>query len=56
LTHLLDSESITPELGVQDEFCYVIDSMLRQAEKQQFKQQLIERLKPRLRSGNMEDN
>jgi len=52
LTQLLNSETITPAMGVADEFAYVVESMLKMAEKQQFRRQLIEQLKPKVRSRN----
>ncbi|MEX1196715.1 MAG: DNA primase [Pseudohongiellaceae bacterium] len=53
LTQLLKSESITPSVGVAEEFNYLIDQLLEQARKAQFRQQLLERVRPGLRStGN----
>lgn len=52
LTQLLNSETITPAVGVVEEFAYVIDNMLQIAEKQQFRRQLLEQLKPKVRSRN----
>lgn len=52
LTLLMKNEKITPLEGVASEFHYLMDSLLADAKKKQFKKQLIEQLKPRLRSGN----
>ncbi len=52
LTQLMKNEKITPLEGVASEFHYLIESLLADAKKKQFKKQLIEQLKPRLRSGN----
>jgi len=50
LTQLLKNEKITPMEGVASEFQYLIDSLLADARKKQFKKQLLEQLKPRVRS------
>ncbi|MDO8270542.1 MAG: DNA primase [Gammaproteobacteria bacterium] len=52
LTLLMKNEKITPLEGVASEFHYLMESLLADAKKKQFKKQLIEQLKPRLRSGN----
>lgn len=52
LTQLMKNEKITPFEGVASEFHYLIEALLADAKKKQFKKQLIEQLKPRLRSGN----
>lgn len=52
LTLLMKNEKITPLEGVASEFHYLMASLLADAEKKRFKKQLIEQLKPRLRSGN----
>jgi DNA primase len=50
LTQLLKNERITPEAGREQEFNFVIKQLLREANKQKMRQQLLEQLKPRLRS------
>jgi DNA primase len=55
LTLLLKNEKITPLEGVASEFEYLIDSLLAEARKKQHKKQLIEQLKPRLRSGKIQN-
>jgi DNA primase len=50
LTQLLKNEKITPMEGVASEFQYLIDTLLADARKKQFKKQLLEQLKPRVRS------
>ena len=50
LTQLLKNEKITPMEGVASEFQYLIDSLLAEARKKQFKKQLLEQLKPRVRT------
>jgi len=50
LTQLLKNEKITPMEGVASEFQYLIDSLLADARKKQFKKQLLEQLKPRVRT------
>jgi DNA primase len=53
LTQLLKSESITPSVGIADEFNYLIDQLLEMARKARFRRQLLERVRPGLRStGN----
>lgn len=54
LTQLMKNEKITPLEGVAGEFHYLIDTLLLEAQKKQYKKQLIEQLKPRLRSGKPE--
>jgi len=49
LTQLLKNEKITPMEGVASEFQYLIDTLLAEARKKQFKKQLLEQLKPRVR-------
>lgn len=55
LTLLLKNEKITPLEGVASEFEYLIDALLSEARKKQHKKQLIEQLKPRLRSGKTQN-
>jgi DNA primase len=50
LTQLLKNEKITPMEGVASEFEYLIDTLLADARKKQFKKQLLEQLKPRVRT------
>jgi len=50
LTQLLKNEKITPMEGVASEFQYLIDTLLADARKKQFKKQLLEQLKPRVRT------
>lgn len=50
LTQLLKNEKITPMEGVASEFQYLIDTLLAEARKKQFKKQLLEQLKPRVRT------
>jgi len=50
LTQLLKNEKITPMEGVASEFQYLIDSLLADARKKQFKKQLLEQLKPHVRT------
>ncbi|MDP1931820.1 MAG: DNA primase [Gammaproteobacteria bacterium] len=54
LTLLMKNEKITPLEGVAGEFKFLIDTLLQEAEKKQYKKQLIEQLKPRLRSVKQE--
>lgn len=54
LTSLMKKEKITPIDGVTSEFHYLIDALLSDAQKKQFKRQLMEQLAPRLRSGKTE--
>ncbi len=51
ITSLMKKEKITPLEGVTSEFQYLIDALLSDAQKKQYKRQLMEQLKPRLRSG-----
>ncbi len=51
ITSLMKKEKITPLDGVTSEFHYLIDALLSDAQKKQYKRQLMEQLKPRLRSG-----
>ncbi|MGM0632058.1 MAG: DNA primase [Pseudomonadota bacterium] len=53
LTQLLKSESITPSVGIAEEFNYLIDQLLEKARQTRFRRQLLERVRPGLRStGN----
>lgn len=54
LTSLMKKEKITPLAGVKSEFNYLVDALLSDAQKKQFKRQLMEQLAPRLRSGKTE--
>jgi DNA primase len=54
LTQLLKNERITPEAGRADEFSFVIGQLQQEAEKQQKRRQLLEQLKPRVRSTKNE--
>ena len=51
ITSLMKKEKITPLDGVTSEFHHLIDALLSDAQKKQFKRQLMEQLKPRVRSG-----
>lgn len=51
ITSLMKKEKITPLDGVTSEFHYLIDALLSDAQKKQYKRQLMEQLAPRLRSG-----
>jgi DNA primase len=50
LTQLLKNERITPASGREQEFSFVIKQLLSEANKQKMRLQLLEQLKPRLRS------
>ncbi|MDP2285284.1 MAG: DNA primase [Pseudohongiella sp.] len=50
LTQLLKNERITPEAGRAEEFSFVLGQLLQEAQKQQKRKQLLEQLKPRVRS------
>ena len=50
LTQLLKNERITPETGRADEFLFLLGQLQQEAEKQQQRRALLERLKPHLRS------
>ncbi len=54
LTHLVKNEKITPRDGVSSEFHYLIESLLSDARKKQYKKQLMAELAPRLRGGKTE--
>lgn len=54
LTQLLKNERITPEAGRADEFSFVMGQLQQEAEKQQKRRQLLETLKPRVRSNKHE--
>ena len=54
LTQLLKSETITPAIGIGEEFHYLIDRLLKQVEKQRFRQKLMEQIRPRLRSSGQQ--
>lgn len=54
LTQLLKNERITPEAGRADEFSFVMGQLQQEAEKQQKRRQLLETLKPRVRSTKHE--
>ena len=54
LTQLLKNERITPEAGRADEFGFVMGQLQQEAEKQQKRRQLLETLKPRVRSTKHE--
>ncbi|MEY3668130.1 MAG: hypothetical protein RL572_1670 [Pseudomonadota bacterium] len=56
LTQLLRNEKITPLEGVASEFAYLLDSLLAEARKKQFKKQLLEQLKPRVRATGAADS
>ncbi len=56
LTQLLKNEKITPLEGVASEFTYLLDSLLGEARKKQFKKQLLEQLKPRVRATGAADS
>ncbi len=56
LTQLLNNETITPAVGVDGEFHYIVDAMLKVAEKRKLRQQLMEQLRPKLRSQNSSSN
>ncbi|MDO9478395.1 MAG: toprim domain-containing protein, partial [Pseudohongiella sp.] len=51
LTQLLKNERITPEAGRAEEFSFVLGQLLQEAQKQQKRKQLLEQLKPRVRSA-----
>jgi len=55
LTQLLKNERITPAAGQAEEFSFVIRQLRQEADKHQQRRQLLERLKPRLRSVKNED-
>ena len=50
LTQLLKNERITPEAGRAEEFSFLLGQLLQEAQKQQKRKQLLEQLKPRVRS------
>lgn len=50
LTQLLKNERITPASGREQEFIFVIKQLLSEANKHKMRLQLLEQLKPRLRS------
>ena len=54
LTQLLKNERITPEAGRADEFSFVMGQLQQEAEKQRKRRQLLETLKPRVRSTKHE--
>jgi DNA primase len=56
LTQLLKNEKITPLEGVASEFTYLLDSLLGEARKKQYKKQLLEQLKPRVRATGAADS
>jgi len=56
LTQLLKNEKITPLEGVASEFTYLLDTLLGEARKKQFKKQLLEQLKPRVRATGAADS
>jgi len=50
LTQLLKNERITPAAGQAEEFRFVLRQLRQEADKHQQRRQLLEQLKPRLRS------
>ena len=55
LTQLLKNERITPAAGQAEEFSFVLRQLRQEADKQHQRRQLLERLKPRLRSVKNEN-
>jgi DNA primase len=55
LTQLLKNERITPAAGQAEEFSFVIRQLRQEADKHQQRRQLLDQLKPRLRSVKNED-
>jgi len=55
LTQLLKNERITPAAGRAEEFRFVLRQLRHEADKHQQRRQLLEQLKPRLRSVKNED-
>ena len=51
LTQLMKNEKITPAVGIKSEFTFLVDSILANAEKLQFRERLIQQLKPRLKAS-----
>jgi len=51
LTQLMKNEKITPATGIKGEFTFLIDSIIANAEKVQYKERLIQQLKPRLKAS-----
>ena len=51
LTQLMKNEKITPEVGIKGEFTFLIDSIIANAVKLQYRERLIQQLKPRLRAN-----
>jgi DNA primase len=51
LTQLMKNEKITPVVGIKGEFTFLIDSIIANAAKLQYRERLIQQLKPRLRAS-----
>ncbi len=51
LTQLMKNEKITPAVGIKGEFTFLIDSIIANAAKLQYRERLIQQLKPRLRAS-----